>query len=90
MAVYVDEPIWPFGRMKMCHMLADTITELHTMADVIGVARRHYQGPPKTRTPHYDICKSKRQVAVKAGALECDRHTMVQVMRRVRTQHGEK
>ena len=43
MAVYVDDMRANFGRMKMCHMIADTIDELHTMADRIGVARRWFQ-----------------------------------------------
>ena len=43
--------------MKMCHMLADTLDELHAMADRIGVARRHFQ--TDSSAPHYDICKSK-------------------------------
>ncbi len=82
MAVYVDEPA-SYGRMLMCHMLADALEELHAMADKIGVARRWYQGPPKTRTPHYDICKSKRALAVQLGAIEADRRTIVDVRRRL-------
>lgn len=54
----------------MCHMAADSIDELHAMADAIGVARRHYQGPPVTKWPHYDICKAKRAAAVRLGAEE--------------------
>lgn len=54
MTVYVDDMRAPYGRMIMCHMLADTTEELHAMADKIGVARRWYQGD------HYDICKAKR------------------------------
>lgn len=56
--------------MIMCHMLADTDEELHAMADRIGVERRHYQGPPKTRNSHYDIALSKRALAVGFGAKE--------------------
>ncbi len=66
--MYVDEPVHPFGRMVMCHMLADTPAELHAMADRIGVARKWYQSPQKASTPHYDIAKSKRVTArVKLG-----------------------
>lgn len=72
MAVYVDNMKAPFGRMIMCHMLADTLEELHAMADKIGIARKWYQGPPKTRYPHYDIALSKRAIAVQCGALEID------------------
>lgn len=46
MAVYVDEPIHPFGRMLMCHMWADTLDELLDMADRIGVQRKWLQRPP--------------------------------------------
>lgn len=62
--VYVDDMYAPYGRMKMCHMMADTEAELHTMADKIGVARRWFQGD------HYDICMSKRALAVQSGAAE--------------------
>lgn len=70
MPVYVDDMRAKFGRMVMCHMVADTLEELHAMADRIGVARRWYQGPPVTRFPHYDIALSKRELAVQAGALQ--------------------
>jgi hypothetical protein len=69
MSVYVDDPIWPFGRMMMCHMVADTRDELDAMADAIGVARKWIQYPGTNRE-HYDICKSKRALAVKLGARE--------------------
>ena len=70
MPVYVDDMRASYGRMVMCHMVADTVVELHAMADTIGVARRWYQGPPVTRWPHYDIALSKRAAAVLAGAQE--------------------
>jgi hypothetical protein len=70
MTVYVDDMRANFGRMVMCHMVADTVEELHAMADQIGVARRWYQGPPVTRNPHYDIALSKRALAVQFGAKE--------------------
>lgn len=86
MAVYVDAAANGYGRMKMCHMLADTRAELDAMADRIGVSRKHYQHPmdPKVSFPHYDICKSKRALAIKAGAVEVDRRQIAQHMREVK------
>ena len=79
MAVYVDDAIWPYGRMMMCHMLADTVDELHSMADRIGVRRKWLQNK---RVPHYDICKSKRALAVKLGAVEVSRERVVELTKR--------
>ena len=73
--------------MKMCHMIADTLDELHAMANEIGVARRWFQW--RASHPHYDICKSKRAAAVQAGAVEVDRHGLVAVMRRTRHLRAE-
>ncbi len=69
MAVYVDDMLARFGRMVMCHMLADTDDELHAMAERIGVAGRWHQAPPR-HDSHYDIALSKRAAAVAAGAVE--------------------
>lgn len=69
MTVYVDDMRAQFGRMVMCHMIADTDEELHAMAARIGVARRWHQAPPK-HDSHYDIALSKRAAAVAAGAVE--------------------
>lgn len=67
--VYVDDMRAPFGRMVMCHMIADSDEELLAMADNIGVSRRWHQHPG-THKSHFDICLSKRAKAVKAGAVE--------------------
>ena len=68
MAVYVDDMFAPYGRMKMCHMLADSDEELHAMAAQIGVARRWHQAPPR-HDSHYDIAMSKREEALRLGAV---------------------
>jgi hypothetical protein len=67
--VYVDDMNASFGRMKMCHMIADSDDELHAMADRIGVARRWWQSPEKTSGSHYDIALSKKALAIAAGAV---------------------
>jgi hypothetical protein len=70
MTVYVDDMRANFGRMVMCHMLADTDLELHAMASRSGVAMKWWQIPAKTSRSHYDIALSKRALAVDAGAVE--------------------
>ncbi|MCW8855953.1 MAG: DUF4031 domain-containing protein [Kangiella sp.] len=86
MAVYVDAPIWRYGRMMMCHMLADSVSELHEMADKIGLNRTWFQSH---KTPHYDICKSKRQLAIKLGAVEVNRKKVVELIRMYRSESSE-
>jgi hypothetical protein len=94
MAVYVDDMAANFGRMVMCHMWADTLEELFTMADRIGVQRKWLQGHPvysvgkhrKASWVHFDISKAKRRLAVQAGAVETDRfgpleHTGARMMK---------
>ncbi len=82
MPVYVDAPVHAFGHMMMCHMLADTLEELHAMADTIGIQRRWFQN---RSIPHYDICKSKRALALTHGAIEIDRQQTVELMRKLRS-----
>lgn len=72
MTVYVDDMRAPFGRMIMCHMVADSLAELHAMAAKIGVQRKWYQGPPAGKWAHYDIALSMRAKAVAAGAVEIE------------------
>ncbi len=67
--VYVDNMQSGFGRMIMCHMIADTTAELLDMVDKIGVQRKWIQYP-NTYNEHFDICLSKRKKAVNFGAKE--------------------
>lgn len=62
--VYVDDFYAPYTRMIMCHMIADSLEELHEMADKIGMTREWFQGD------HYDISKTLRKKAVALGARE--------------------
>jgi hypothetical protein len=84
MGVYVDNMRAGYGRMTMCHMVADSSDELLAMADRIGVARRWIQDPG-THLEHFDICLSKRAKAVAAGAIEV---TMVGLVLKLRAKAG--
>ena len=67
--VYVDDAKLKFGRMTMCHMIADTTDELVAMADKLGVARKWIQAA-ETYREHFDVCVTMRAKAVAAGAVE--------------------
>lgn len=81
MSVYVDKARNRFGRMVMCHMVADTIDELHSMAAAIGLKREWFQ--PRS-FPHYDLSLGSRKEALRRGAVEVDRRELVAVMERFR------
>ena len=86
MTVYVDNTRAKYGRMIMCHLIADTDEELHAMVDKIGVNQCWHQSPPKASHSHYDIALSKRALAISFGAIEVSvRQAAVMVNNRKRT-----
>lgn len=82
MTVYIDDmylyPMGQFRGMKMSHMIADSEDELHAFAKQIGLKRRWYQGD------HYDISKTKRILAIKAGAVEIPMKQLADIVMRRR------
>jgi len=85
-SVYVDNlRSWGWklrGRqVESCHMIADTLEELHAMAGAIGAKHEWFQ---PTSFPHYDLTASRRASAVYYGAIEVGRREFVAHMRRLR------
>lgn len=80
MTVYVDNMRASYGRMKMCHMIADSTDELLAMADKIGVARKWLQ-KAGTAHEHFDIALTKRDLAVKNGAVEVSMMDLGRIIR---------
>lgn len=72
--------------MTMCHMIADSRQELDQMADRIGVHRRWIQ-KAGTVYEHYDICLSKRRLAVQFGAKEISMKELGYKLRERRAEH---
>ena len=87
MSVYVDAlRVWTANLTKWkygasCHMVADTEQELHDFATKIGLRKGWFQGN------HYDLTEARRNVAVKAGAIEVDSRALVELIRKHR-QHS--
>lgn len=77
--VYIGTRKYKYGRMLMSHMAADTLEELHEMADLIGVNRKHFQDKPGK--PHYDICQKMKQKAIELGAKEVDDRELIRLYR---------
>lgn len=93
MTIYVDSLFeWPaFGYRWWFHMTTDQddLTELHTMAQKIGIARRHFQAKP--HFPHYDgtgrtyeLAEQRRQNAIALGAQEVSTVELVEMRKRRR------
>lgn len=75
MAVYVDDMEADYGRMKMCHCVADSTEELLAMMDKIGVNRRWIQDEGTYRE-HFDIALSKKKQALAHGAIAVSQHEL--------------
>ena len=82
MTVYIDNVRNRLGPMIMCHMIADSIDELHVMAARLNLKRAWFQHD--TSNPHYDISLSKRKRSIELGAVVCDRRTFVGHLQRIR------
>ena len=97
MGVYVDDPVHPLGRMKMCHMLADTTEELLAMAEKIGVNAKWIQNAGTSRE-HFDIAKGKRVLAIAYGATPITQQELGQMLKKrkearaaaMREKHGRR
>ena len=84
--VYLDPVVnygWRLG--PSCHMIADTLEELHQMAARIGLRRSWFQDLSKASFPHYDLTVSKRALAIKHGASALNRRDFVMKMRELRS-----
>lgn len=62
----------------MCHMWADSLAELLTMADRIGVHQKWLQQPPKASWIHFDIALQKKSLALEHGAILTDKYGPVE------------
>lgn len=87
--IYVDDMRARYGRMIMCHMIADSSRELLTFAWRLGIHPKwiQHRGTP---AEHFDISLGKRTLAVNLGAKEITRRELVEIIRDRRRKHGAK
>ena len=71
MAVYVDglrtHPGW---KWPSCHLTADSLQELLTFGEMLGLKRGWLQHSSRGKKAHFDITPGKRAKALDMGAKE--------------------
>jgi signal recognition particle subunit SEC65 len=87
MAVYVDDAKNPYGRMLMSHMAADSLEELHEMADMVGLQRKWFQD---SLLPHYDLCQSKKRIAIHHGAIKVSTKELIAIIKQAEIEKEQK
>ncbi|HEY0505759.1 MAG TPA: DUF4031 domain-containing protein [Lysobacter sp.] len=72
MTVYVDDALHLWHGRRWAHLMADTLDELHAMAEQLEIPRRAFQN--KTSGAHYDVPAELRERAIALGAVAISRH----------------
>jgi len=72
MTVYVDDAVHLWRGRRWAHLMADTLDELHEMAERLEIPRRAFQN--KTSGAHYDVPSELRERAIELGATAISRH----------------
>jgi len=75
MAVYIDAEGIRWRNRLWCHLVADSLNELHDFARRIGLKRQWFQD--RGFYPHYDVTIAIREKALRFGAVDADRPTIV-------------
>jgi hypothetical protein len=86
MTVYVDDSRLSWRGRSWCHLVADSIAELHVFAAQLGLRQEWFQD--RTMYPHYDVTVSMQRRALALGAQVGDKKTIVACAKRLRTELG--
>lgn len=84
MAVYVDNVRIRWRGKLWCHLVADSLEELHSFAQQIGLKRHWFQ--ETASYPHYDVTIETRQMALSVGALKGSRVTIIACARSMKAE----
>ncbi|MCY1449564.1 hypothetical protein D9M71_663110 [compost metagenome] len=75
MTVYVDNVRIKWAQNEWCHLVADTLEELHEFAFHLGLKRKWFQS--SASYPHYDVKVTVRNKAIELGALPGSRRQII-------------
>ena len=84
MAVYVDDSRLAWRGKSWCHLVADSINELHAFAEQLGLKREWFQD--RTMYPHYDVTLKVKARALALGAYAGDKRTIITCAKRLKVE----
>lgn len=84
MAVYVDNECIAWKGREWCHLVADTLVELHNFAQQLGLRRTWFQD--RASYPHYDVTTAVRARALGMGAEQADRVQLMVCCRKLKAE----
>ncbi len=88
MAVYVDDAQISWRGRAWCHLVADSLDELHAFAEELGLKRAWFQD--RASYPHYDVTMAVRLRALRLGARSGDKKTVLDCCKRLKFElHAE-
>lgn len=82
MTVYIDHSRLSWRGRSWCHLVADSVAELHAFAAELGLRKEWFQD--QTMYPHYDVTVSVQRRALALGAQVGDKRTIVACAKRLR------
>lgn len=88
MAIYVDDVKIKWKNRVWCHLVADSLEELHSFANEIGLKRDWFQR--NASYPHYDITLKTRSIALAKGATFGSRKTIIHCAKKLKEELDNK
>ena len=85
MTIYVDNVKVKWAGSEWCHLVADTLDELHSFASQIGLRRQWFQS--SASYPHYDIKLSVRIKAIQLGAVPGTRKQIIGCAKKLKLEY---
>ncbi len=84
MSVYVDNERIRWRGKLWCHLVADSLDELHVFAARIGLRQSWFQD--RASYPHYDVTTEVRERALIAGAVPSRKTQMLIAARKLKAE----
>lgn len=84
MTAYVDNVAIKWRGKTWCHLVADSLNELHETARQLGLRREWFQATASY--PHYDLTTQTRVRAIRLGVLLGDRRQIIRCARALKNE----